>query len=182
MKARAIKTLLPGVFEEAATEGSALDGLLQAMEALHEPSEQLLDRLDLHFDPRRAPASFVPFLARWVDIDYEVTTGLGRLRELTACAVALSKMRGTGRGLVEFLRAATGVAGFEVDEAVPGPSGEIRQCHILVRAPAATKGHEEMIRSIVEREKPAHVTWELAFTDAGAEPKGPRVKESGARP
>jgi hypothetical protein len=91
-------------------------------------------------------------------------------------------MRGTGRGLVEFLRAATGATGFEVDEAVPGPSGEIRQCHILVRAPAATQGHEEMIRSIVEREKPAHVTWELAFTDAGGEPKGPRVTESGARP
>lgn len=170
MKARAIKTLLPAVFEEAATEGSALDGMVQAMEALHEPSEAILDRLDRYFDPRRSPAAFVPFLARWVDIDYEVTTGLGRLRELTACAVTLSKLRGTERGLVEFLRAATGVIGFEVDEVVPGPSGEIRECHILVRAPAATKAHEEMIRSIVEREKPAHVTWQLEFKEAETRP------------
>jgi phage tail-like protein len=166
MKASEIKTLLPAVFEDAVVPESPLAALLEGMEALHQPSEEILARLDSYFDPRQAPPAFVPFLAGWVGIDFQVTTGLGRLRELVARAVALSRVRGTGQGLIAFLETATGVSGFAVDEAVAADGEDPALFHVRVRAPASTKPHERMIRAIVEREKPAYVTSEVVFADS----------------
>src|SRR5687767_14098632 len=119
MKAEAIKALLPAVFEDAVVPGSPLAVLLDTMEAYHQPIEDILGQLDIYFDPRQCPPAFVPFLASWVGIDFQVTTGLGRLRELVARATALSRLRGTRQGLLQFLETATGAAGFSIDDAVP---------------------------------------------------------------
>jgi phage tail-like protein len=164
MKSAEILRLLPGVFQRTAREGSPLAALLGVMEALHAPSEQVLENLDALFDPRRAPDRFVPFLARWVDLDLPVTTGLGRLRELAAAGVELSRWRGTARGLLLFLSTATGRKDFEVDERVPGPNGLPRPFHIRVRAPEELAAHRPMLERIIELEKPAYVTYELHFT------------------
>jgi len=164
MKSAEILRLLPGVFQRTARAGSPLTALLSVMEVLHAPSEQVLENLDALFDPRRAPDRFVPFLARWVDLDLPVTTGLGRLRELAAAGVELSRWRGTARGLLLFLSTATGRKDFEVDERVPGPNGLPRPFHILVRAPGELMAHRPMLERIIELEKPAYVTYELHFT------------------
>src|SRR5438105_2847657 len=123
MRAPEIARLLPSVFRRtlAPAAGDPLGALLAVMEAMHAPVEGVLGELDAWFDPRRAPAEFVPLLARWVDLDVPVSTGLGRLRELVAARVELSRLRGTAAGLVRFLALATGLDGFRVDEAVPGP-------------------------------------------------------------
>jgi len=163
MKSAEILRLLPGVFQRTARPGSPLAALLSVMEVLHAPSEQVLENLDALFDPRRAPDRFVPFLARWVDLDLPVTTGLGRLRELAAAGVELSRWRGTARGLLLFLSTATGRKDFEVDERVPGPNGLPRPFHIRVLAPAELAAHRPMLERIIELEKPAYVTYELHF-------------------
>src|SRR5688572_27926630 len=121
MRSPDIQRLLPGVFQRTVQPGAPLAALLEVMEALHAPSEAVLAQLEAHFDPRRAPERFVPFLARWVGMDLPVTTGLGRLRELVAAAVEISRWRGTARGLRLFLTTATGRTDFEVEEVVPGP-------------------------------------------------------------
>jgi phage tail-like protein len=179
MKQNVIERLLPFVFQRTVSPGSPIAAVLAVMEALHEPSEAALQRLDSTLDPRRAPDAFVPFLARWVDleplfgwpaqehsIEHErepITTGLGRLRELVATAAQLSRWRGTAKGLLLFLETATGVEGFQIEEQVPGPDGLPQPYHIRVRAPAATAEHRVLLERIIELEKPVHVTSEVEF-------------------
>jgi phage tail-like protein len=163
MKRNDIEQLLPGIFQRTLHEGGPLAALLEVMEGLHAPSEEALVGLPALFDPRRTPERFVPFLARWVDLGVPVTTGLGRQRELVAAAVELSRWRGTARGLRLFLRTATGSDAFVIEEQVPGPDGRPRPFHLRVRAPEALAPHRAMVEAIIEREKPAYVTYELHF-------------------
>ena len=158
-----IGRLLPGIFQRTLGEGGPLEALLDVMEGLHAPSEEALRELPSLFDPLRTPERFVPFLAGWVDLDVPVTTGLGRLRELVASAVELSRWRGTARGLLLFLRTATGQEDFVIEDQVPGPDGRPRPFHVRVRAPPALAAHRPLVQAIIEREKPAYVTYELLF-------------------
>jgi phage tail-like protein len=158
-----IARLLPGVFQRTLDENGPLLALLEVMEALHAPSEATLAELPALFHPLRAPERFVPFLAHWVDLGVPVTTGLGRMRELVAASVELSRWRGTARGLLLFLRTATGREDFVIEEQVPGANGRPRPFHLRVRAPAELAPHRPMVEAIIEREKPAYVTYELLF-------------------
>jgi phage tail-like protein len=177
MKKGQIKRLLPAVFQSGVRPRSPLSAILDVMEAMHAPSEAALDSLDVNFDPYRAPDAFVPYLASWVDLEVlldvprtesptstpSLSTGLGRLRELTAAAVTLSRWRGTRKGLCLFLETATGAKGFEVDEQVVGANGKVKPYHLRVTVPKELTEHRVLIQRIVELEKPAHVTYELAF-------------------
>src|SRR5262245_21705352 len=124
MKRSEIEQLLPQIFQRTVMPGATLFDLLELMQNLHQDAEDLLVSLDNTSNPRRAPDDFVPYLAGWVDLDrlFErastkaiaglparaLSTGLGRLRELTANAAGLSKWRGTASGLLRFLEIATG--------------------------------------------------------------------------
>lgn len=185
MKHNEIRSLLPSVFQRALPANAAASGnrgdtllgaLLYVMESLQAPSEAALAQLDATFDPRRAPDQFVPFLARWVDLErlFEpanplvrtgrprppFSTGLGRLRELTANAAWLSKWRGTAPGLRRFLQVATGDSEVEVEDHVDR-NGNPRLFHFTVRMPARLKPHRALIERIIESEKPAYTTYEL---------------------
>jgi len=162
MRSAEIRRLLPAVFQRAAPAGGPLAALLDTMEALHRPVEARLATLDELLDPLRAPEPFVHMLAAWVNLDLDVTTGIDRLRALVSSAVAISRWRGSTRGLLGFLEAATGVTGFEIDEEVR-KQGEVRPFHIRVTAPAALRPHEEMLERIIRLERPAYVTHELVF-------------------
>lgn len=163
MRSSDIERLLPAVFQRSLEPGTPLRALLEAMEALHAPSEQALGLLDEKLDPRRAPEAFLPMLSAWVNVELPVTSGPGRVRELISCAARLSRLRGTHRGLLELLHVATGLAGFRIDEHVVDSSGRPRPFHIRVEAPKAASEHRALIEAIVEREKPAYVTSELVF-------------------
>jgi phage tail-like protein len=183
MRKDQIALYLPEVFRDAAQAASPLDAILGAMEALHAPSEKILDDLDAHIDPRRATDDFLPYLSSWVDLDRYLdwsgapgvsephyAAGLGRLRELIAAAAELGKWRGTMTGLTRFLEIATGVAGFGIDEnPTDPPAGAPSQFHIRVRAPAAAKPISALVQRIVEEEKPAYLTFSLEF-DSGDAP------------
>src|SRR5215468_1137969 len=99
MKQTEIEQLLPGVFQRTVVPSGVLATLLEVMETLHAPAEEVLRELDAYFDPRRTANRFVPFLAGWADLDTLLSessvsepdaptfpTGLGRLRELVADA------------------------------------------------------------------------------------------------
>lgn len=187
MKQSEIKRLLPGIFQRAAQEGSPLYSLLVVMEDLHAPSERALDQLDSYFDPQRAPEGFVPYLAGWVDMDWLLldeaqhagaeghkarpfSPGLHRLRELVASASFLARWRGTAIGLRTFLEIATGAQGFTIEENPPGADGQPRPFHLRILAPAEASVYGEVVRRIIEVEKPAYVTYELQFADNGGNP------------
>jgi len=181
MKRTEIERLLPGIFQRTVRPGNPAFALLEVMEALHAPSEAILEDVHRIFDPHRTPEAFLPFLARWVNLErlfagsrdrgslrssFLLTTGRGRLRELIAAAADLWRWRGTRKGLVLFLETATGVRGFEIlgdtrDDGTPEPFG------LVVRIPAAAARHEPLIERIVDLEKPAHVTYRLEIKDNG---------------
>lgn len=178
MKHEQIAGLLPEVFRSTLAPHTPLAALLEVMEALHAPAEEVLNDIDAVFDPYRAPDALVPVLASWVDVDRffsphhavgaavpaePISSGMGRLRELVAAASGLSQWRGTSSGLVRILELAVGIAGFELDEQVPADDGMPRPFFIVVRAPAEARRHQALIERIVEQEKPAYVTYQLIF-------------------
>jgi len=185
MKRNEIAQLFPAVFQRTLKEGNPLTGLLEVMEVLQAPSEDVLQRLDTFFDPRRTTDEFVPYLAYWSDLTRlfdetlnpkedefafarsSIASGLGRLRELIASAAYLSQWRGTKKGLLLFLQTATGFADFNIQENI-SLDGTIRRFHITIRAPKESAQYTKLIQRIVELEKPAHVTYELSFEPAGA--------------
>lgn len=163
--------VLPEVFQVAAQTSEPLQALLAVAEDMHQPVRQVLDHLHTVPDPGRAPSSLIPFLSRWVDLDWITLAGpdasgaaagaipVSRQRDLIASAATLSARRGTADGLSRFLHLATGVGGFDV-ESVPGAF------HIRVRVPAAAADQVELIRRIIRGIKPAHVTDEIEVLEA----------------
>jgi phage tail-like protein len=189
MRRPEIEQLLPNVFQLALhpevgwvlEPDTRLGAVLDAMEALHQPIEDILDGLAAFVDPRRAPERFVPYLAGWVDLDWLVSptpdelegggaaipsTGLGHLRELVAGAAQLARWRGTARGLLSFIETATGLGGFAIDDAPVDANKRPMSFHIVVSGPAEAAPFRPLLERIVRSEKPAYVTHELRFTAA----------------
>ncbi len=180
MKRNEIERLLPRVYQDVVRPATPLWALLQVMQSLHEPAEEILAQVETTFSPYRMPERFVPYVARWLDLDRffpatkraesgtepgtdMISSGNGQLRELIAAAAYLSQWRGTAQGLRLFLEIATGSAGFELDEQVKAEDGAPRPYHIGVSAPLACVRHRALIERIIELEKPAYVTYELVF-------------------
>jgi len=184
MKLEAIRRLLPAVFQRTAEPDTPLLALLGTMERLHAPSEKALRHLSEIFDPRSTPDSFLPHLSRWVNLDWlfepilgewsrdlrrpvPFPPGLGSMRELVALAHRLNRESGTARGLLLFLRTATGGEEFTIEQNPGGADGVPRQYHMRVRAPLAAAPYRLMLQRIIEQEKPAYVTYELVFDGNG---------------
>ncbi len=182
MKRPEIEWLLPGIFQRASLhdpvtlKGNALYALLEVMAGQHEPDEQVLRELATYVNPYLADPRFVPYLAAWVDLTDLLRPPAddqgelrnspidpGRLRELIAGAAFLSQWRGTARALLFFLETATGVKGFQVQERVPGSDDRPIPFHIRVLCPKEAVSYRDVVRLIVELEKPAYVTYEMQF-------------------
>jgi phage tail-like protein len=183
MKKEEIKQLLPAVFQRTAHPNSLLIGLLDVMETLHAPREEILENIDAIFDPRRTSDEFVPFLASWVDLhrlfedspadkrqdrfNHPNIIENGRLRELVAKAAFLSQWRGTKKGLLLFLQIATGEEDFAIEEKILDDNNQSIPFHILIRAPEKCLEQKDLIERIVEFEKPVYVTYQLEFLKSG---------------
>lgn len=186
MKSDAISRLLPAVFQRTAQPGSPLLALLGVMERMHAPSEQILRHLASVFNPRTTPDRFLPYLSRWVNLDWvfeqmlmewqadpgrpvPYPPGLGSMRELVALGFRLNRESGTAVGLARFLTTASGMTGFAIEENPEEPSGAPMPYHIRVKAPAAAAPYRVLLQRIVEMEKPAYVTYELLFESTADE-------------
>ena len=176
MRRNEIEALLPSVLQRTIAPGAPLATLLQIMDDLHAPAEEILAGLERFFNAYGTPDEFVPYLASWVDLERFLeesptgeaasrvfVPGVGLLRELIVHAAYLSKWRGTQHGLLRFLEVATGVEGFMVEEETVDEEGRRRPFHLRVVAPAAAQPFATLVRRIVEQEKPAYVTAELVF-------------------
>jgi phage tail-like protein len=176
MQLERIRQLLPDIFRRTLRDGSPMLAVLQVMEALHEPSEEILASLDAVFDSRRTRPDFLPFLAYWVDLHHVLVNqrdeqdsarlwsriDSGRLRELIANAAYLSQWRGTARGLRTFLMIATGESGFQIEEQVE--SIDLKPFHFRVRVPKSLAPQMALIERIIQAEKPAYVTYETELS------------------
>lgn len=177
MKRSEIEKFLPGIVQTTLPPGESenlLTMFLGLMELLHEPSEAIMEQLDIYFDPYRTP--FPIYLSSWLSLETlwidrpqdfvdrpfpEFPTGEGRLRELIAGVIDISKWRGTRRGMLLYLETATGIRGYDIDETVTGPDGRVIPFHIKVTMPPRAIAYRALVERIVVSEKPAYVTYEL---------------------
>lgn len=163
MQRQIIERLLPAAYQRAVTPGSVLATLLEVMEGMLEPDDALLETVDELFAPYRTTDRLVAFLAGWVALDHlRPETGAiisaGRLRNLVAEGALLAQWRGTRWGLRRFLEVATGVSGFGIEEP------QQPRFHFVITVPPAAAGDLDLIRRIVEHEKPAPTTYEIRLT------------------
>jgi len=193
MKRSGIERLLPNVFRRGIIPGGPLSALLEVMEVLHAPVENVIESMDRFFSPYQTPDEFVPLLAQWVDLDrffltetpegpaLRIPNEVGRLRELVAMAAQLSQWRGTRKGLELFLETATGISGFGIDEEVRDENGSIRSFHIRIRVPADAGRYRALIERIVQQERPAHLTYEIQYADSKEPGQASQDIQEGAR-
>lgn len=181
MDASRIARFLPETYRMALAPGEPLAALLGAMEALHAPSEAVLRQIDDYIDPLRAPDDFALMLASWLDLDRYLdwtggqkgagqaryAAGLSHLRVLSTMAAHLMRWRGTRHALERFLCAATGIAGFTVEENPADANGAPRPFHIRVQAPAAARHLSDLVQRIVDAERPVYVTYDIEFSSGG---------------
>jgi phage tail-like protein len=180
MKRSNIERFLPEVFQRTIRPGTPLFSILEVMESLNKPSEEVLEHLNTFLNPYHTPDRFVPMLASWVNLDRilmddlgeftsltspNLPAGLGWLRELIVNAAYLSKWRGTAKGLLLFLETATGTQGFQIDKEVSDLNSKSRPFHLCIRAPNETRQYRALIERIIEMEKPAYVTYDLEFVE-----------------
>lgn len=164
MRRAAIERLLPAAYQRAARPGTPLRALIEVMEALHAPDEEVLAGVDDLFAPYRAPDGFIAYLTRWIAMDHVFASSrpdaalplpVGRLRDLVARGAALAQWRGTPAGMLLAVQVATGVAGFVIDEPADRPF------HLVVRVPSVAADQLGLITRLVAAEKPAATTFEV---------------------
>lgn len=164
MRAAEIALLLPDVYRRSAPPGSVLAAVLDVMEQLHQPSEDVLSAFEEYLDPLVTPTPFVRLLATWVDLERLDAAAAGqpsldveRMRLLVHLAAPLGGTRGTAEGLRLAVRAATGLP--ECRVLATGPFT------VRVELPGATPAQLELARAVVHQERPAHILAEV--TDGG---------------
>lgn len=165
MQQEAIERLLPSVMQSGLGPGSPLSALLGAMEEMHALDLEILAAFDTYINPATAPEDFLPFLSRWVDLDWlfddlhdgAVPPAPSDVRRLLVAAPRLSRWRGTGPGLQWFLELAAGQRGFHVRD------GDGRPFHVTVVAPASAVAHKALVERIVRVERPAHATYTILW-------------------
>lgn len=182
-----IARLLPEVWHAPTSASAARDGsehsrllwdVLNAMSALHKPTEDTLASLPQLVDPLAARGRFVPMLAGWLDLDGYLTwpsgrinlgsphlaTGSERLRALCSLAPGFRHRRGLSSSLRDFLEVALGMGEVRIEENADG-----KRFHIRVHLPEHARTHEELANRIVHEERPAHCTWDIRFKTSPAQ-------------
>lgn len=172
---------LPTVYREV----DLLGRLLKIFEQSLDPAIQTLEMLWAYLDPLTAPEALLPFLAYWVGWPSDVNWSTEQQRQLIRRAMEIYRWRGTRQGLKLYLQLYTGLPpdapgtpeaeqhisiqetfnqGFVLDQARLDENtlvGGGRPYHFIVRLRSAEPLDEELIRTIIEQEKPIFCTYEL---------------------
>ncbi|MCB9646145.1 MAG: hypothetical protein H6730_06055 [Deltaproteobacteria bacterium] len=142
---------------------------LDVMAALLAPAEAALERFPEALAPERAPAPFLPLLARWLHLDRSMAPDEAALRALLAHAALLWRNRGTRRGLEDALACVLGRGNFRVEQARPpadaarGAAVRFETFHVRVKVVPEAAAWRPHLERLVETMKPIHVSHELLF-------------------
>ena len=174
---------LPSLYREV----DFISRFLKIFEQAFEPAVQSMDLLWAYLDPLTAPRELLPFLAHWVAWPIEPHWDLGQQRRLIRQAMEIYRWRGTRRGLRLYLHLYTDLpldehlpqeadkhisiqeifqAGFILGSTYLGEDcmiGGGRPYHFIVhlRPERGSPINEELVRYIIDQEKPAFCTYEL---------------------
>lgn len=96
---------LPTIFQD----NEFLNRYLLIFESIWEPLEQREDYIEMYFDPRTCPPSFLPWLASWLGMSLNRHWPEARCRQLLAEGLDLYHWRGTRYGLTRMIKVCTGL-------------------------------------------------------------------------
>lgn len=143
---------LPSIFQE----NEFLGRYLRIFETIWEPLEWRQNHINLYFDPRTCPPSFLPWLASWLDMAINPYWPEGRIRRLIAEAADLYRWRGTAYGLKRLIEVVTGLTPAITEE--PSQPFVFR---ISLAIPPGSDVDARLIDNLVRTHKPAHAGYIL---------------------
>jgi phage tail-like protein len=169
---------LPAIYGEVDFLGRFLSILEQAFD----PTVQTDDTLWAYLDPLTAPESFLPFLAHWVGWELDPRWSIDAQRRLIRNAIELYRWHGTKRGLHTYLHLYTGLPeeriniqedfkqGFVLGNNQIGTDSVLgggRPYHFIVelRPEEPNQINEQLVREVIEEQKPAFSTYELLMAN-----------------
>ncbi len=168
---------LPAVW----SENEFIGRFLNIFEGILTPIEQTIDQIHVHFDPEMTPEELLPWLASWVDLVLDEEWPVQKRRQLISAAVQLYQLRGTRRGLCEYLRIYTGVqptivehhGGIRLGESsqlgwntVLG-EGQGHSFTVILELEPSSVADLRKVRAIIEAEKPVYAAYRLEIVRKG---------------
>ncbi|WP_199464507.1 phage tail protein [Acaryochloris thomasi] len=176
-------TFLPTVYQEI----DVIHRFVKIFEEAFDPVVNSFSSMWANLDPLTAPQSLLPFLAHWVDWPLDAQLSLTQQRRLIRRAVEIYRSRGTRKGLRFYLHLYTGlpldeemsreedksisitepsgqgcllgVAQMGVDTVLGG--GKAYHFEVRLRCEPDYPIDEQLVRRIIEQEKPAFCTYDL---------------------
>jgi phage tail-like protein len=146
---------LPDIFQE----NDFLRRFLLIFEDIWEPLEQRQDHIEMYFDPHTCPASFLPWLASWLDLPFNPQWPEARHRRLLAQAMELYGWRGTRYGLIRMIEVCTGIT-----PEIRNSSSQPFVFHIRITLPPGASSEtldKALIEELIRAHKPAHAGYIL---------------------
>jgi len=154
---------------------------LHIFEDIFRSIEVMIDNIHWYFDPDSTPEEFVPWLSSWLGLVLDERWPEYKRRQLAGAVGDLYKWRGTRKGLSEYLRIYTGVTpkiieharaegmrlGGESKLGTPmqiGGKGAEFSFTVEIKLPHKNDIDIEVIKNIIESEKPAHTAYFLRMT------------------
>lgn len=146
---------LPVIFQD----NDFLGRFLLIFETIWEPLEQRQDHIEMYFDPRTCPASFLGWLASWLDLSVNAHWPESRIRRLLAEAMDLYRWRGTRYGLTRMIEVCTGLTPHVSDD--PAQPFVFR---VSVEIPPGSDVDRRLVEDLILAHKPAHSGYILEVT------------------
>ena len=178
---------LPEIYQQS----DFLTRLLMIFEQTFDPTVQIMEHFWAYLDPLTAPKALLPFLAEAVAWPMNPAWKLKVQRRLIRNAVELYQWRGSRRGLALALHLCTGLPNdnhhiqivdandneFTIGQVWLGQEptlGGGRAFHFSVKLRSSnevdsTEIDEDLVRSVIEQEKPAFCTYELEIIETDDE-------------
>jgi phage tail-like protein len=145
---------LPVIFHGAGSE--TINRLLLLFENLWEPLEQRLQYIDMYFDPRTCPASFLLWLASWFEVRISPHWPEARVRALLPALIELYRWRGTEYGLTQIIQVCIGMR-----PTITQSPSEPFVLHIACKLPEDGSADRKLLDELIQANKPAHVGYVL---------------------
>jgi phage tail-like protein len=176
-------TFLPTVYQEV----DYIHRFIKIFEQAFDPVVNSFTSMWAHLDPLTAPQALLPFLAHWVDWPIDVELDLTYQRRLIRRAVEIYRCRGTRKGLRFYLHLYTGLPldehidreedksisitepfgqgclfglAYVGEDAIIG-GGKFYHFDVRLRAQPNSPIDEQLIRRIIDQEKPAFCSYSL---------------------
>lgn len=152
---------LPTIFQQASLdtnkeEKSFIEDFLQLFQQQIDKLESKVDRIPNMFEPWRADADFLPWLASWLDLELPESWGERTKRELIDNIFTVYRKRGTLDGISTILKIYLGSAVKEIKDDPDEAHRFIVTVNFPRFEPAELARRTRDIKQVIDKEKPAH--------------------------